>query len=108
MGDRNNGIRANQSSQSNNHGGQGNPHPNPTDLDPALLTAIEQIVQKGGPNQRGNDQSSNANAAVTDLANRAVKLRVEDLGYFDPDYESEKNESIVSAGRHVYYRDIFL
>ena len=35
------------------------------------------------------------------------KLRVEDLGYFDPDYESERNEAIVSVGRHVYYRDMF-
>ena len=36
------------------------------------------------------------------------KLRVEDLGYFDLYYESETNEAIVSVGRHVYYRDMFI
>ena len=37
-----------------------------------------------------------------------TKLRAEDLGYFDPYYESEHNEAIVSVGRHVYYRDMFV
>ena len=36
------------------------------------------------------------------------KLRVEDLGYFDPYHESDNNEAIVSVGRHVYYRDMFV
>ena len=68
----------------------------------------QEMRQQRRPNDGRNNPGSNVNAAVTDLANRAGKLGVEDLGYFDPDYESEKNESIVSPGRHVYYRDIFL
>lgn len=39
---------------------------------------------------------------------RTNKLRAEDLRYFDPDFESEHNESIVSSRRHVYYRDMFV
>ena len=102
MGDRN----------QNNQGNHANPNPA---VDPALLAAIQQIVQasmqgllqerrtnEGGGNNPGNN-------ATADAANRASsKLRAEDLGYFDPDYESERNEAIVSVGRHIYYRDMFV
>ena len=33
---------------------------------------------------------------------------VETLGYFDPGYAADNNESIVSAGRYTYYRDVFV
>ena len=36
------------------------------------------------------------------------KLRADDLGYFDPDFESDYNNSIISLGRYIYYRDIFI
>ena len=39
---------------------------------------------------------------------RTEKLRAKDLEYFDPDFKSEHNEIIVSSGRHVYYRDMFV
>ena len=115
MGDRNQDGRSNQNQHQRNQS-QGNPPPNPPPVDPALLAAIQQIVQNSlqgiqgrrpdGGDGGGNDPDDNAAAAA--LANRDRKLRSEDLGYFDPDYESEKNEAIVSVGRHVYYRDMFI
>lgn len=81
-------------------GDRANPPPNPP-VDPALIAAIQQIVQTAMAGMRpaapeGADSS------------RHGRLRAEDLAYFDPDYESEHNESIVSAGRHIYYRDMFV
>ena len=109
MGDRNQGHQANQGSQGNQSSG----HPNPPHLDPALLDAIRQIVRSSvegiqGRRPDGGGGNGPGNNAAADPASRAGKLRAEDLGYFDPDYESEKNESIVSVGRHVYYRDMFV
>ena len=39
---------------------------------------------------------------------KSEKLRAEDLDYFDFDYENEHNEFIISVGRYIYYRDIFV
>lgn len=37
------------------------------------------------------------------------RLRAQDVGFFDPEYEDEKsgNARIVSAGKHVIYRDVY-
>ena len=53
---------------------------------------------------------SSADAAAQDVADspRIEKLRAENLEYFDPEFESEHNETIVSSERHVYYRDMFV
>ena len=75
----------------------------PTTVDPALLATIQQVVQASmqAMMQQGFRPAEPA-------ASRSGKLRAEDLGYFDPDYESERNESIVNAGRHIYYRDMYV
>ena len=39
---------------------------------------------------------------------RPGKLRVEDLKFFNPDFKSEHNEAIISSGRHIYYRNMFI
>ncbi|KAM0800543.1 hypothetical protein BDR22DRAFT_972808 [Usnea florida] len=44
---------------------------------------------------------------VQQVVETKPKLRVEGLGFFDPGFESEHNESIVNSGRHIYYRDMF-
>ena len=80
-------------------------------VDPALLAAIQQIVQtsmQGMMQAMRTPAAAAAQDAAEGSAVRTGKLRAEDLGYFDPDYESERNESIVSSGRHVYYRDMFV
>ena len=65
-----------------------------------IQNGIQQAMQQLRPN----------NAGVADQAadTPRSRLRAEDLGFFDPDYESEHNESIISSGRHVYYRDMFV
>ena len=76
-------------------------------VDPALLAAIRQIVQTS---MQGMMEAMRppVGAAAQDDPPRTGKLRAEDLGYFDPEFESEHNEFIVSSGRHVYYRDMFV
>ena len=77
-------------------------------VDPALLATIQQIVQTSMQGMmQGMRPAANPDAGMPDPP-RSGKLRAEDLGYFDPDYESENNESIVSVGRHIYYRDMFV
>ena len=44
---------------------------------------------------------------ILDLS-RLDKLRAKNLGYFNLDYESEYNKSIISISRYIYYRDIFI
>ena len=39
---------------------------------------------------------------------RYEKLKIEDLNYFDFNYESERNKFIVNVEHHIYYRDIFV
>ena len=94
-------------------------------IDPALLASIQQMIQAGIQgaiqqlNAAGNGGAGNSGAGNGGAGNGGLgrdpatdtprgKLRAEDLGYFDPDYESESNKAIVSAGRHVYYRDMFM
>ena len=47
-------------------------------------------------------------AIAQDDSFRIGKLRAENLEYFDPEFESEHNEFIISSERHVYYRDMFV
>ena len=39
---------------------------------------------------------------------RHKKLKVENLNYFDLDYESKRNKFIVNFERYIYYYDIFV
>ena len=50
---------------------------------------------------------TNPDAGISDLLYLG-KLRAKDLKYFNPDYESENNKSIISVSRYIYYRDIFV
>ena len=40
----------------------------------------------------------------------APKLRAEEVGYFDPEYTTEgaSHTAVVNAGKHVYYRDVYV
>ena len=53
----------------------------------------------GGGNGNGN-RGSNGQGNDAAEAYRG-KLRAEDLGYSDPNYESKHNKSIISVDRHV-------
>ena len=48
------------------------------------------------------------NNSIINIFSRPRKLRAKNLKYFDLNYESEYNKSIISSGRYVYYRDIFI
>lgn len=61
-------------------------------------------MQQLRPNGNGNAGSADQ---ATDTP-RSGKLRAEDLGYFNLDYESENNKPIISAERYIYYRNIFV
>ena len=78
-------------------------------VDPALLAVIRQIVQTSIQSIM-EAMRPPVGAVAQDVADpsRIGKLRAEDLEYFDPEFESEHNEAIVSSGRHVYYRDMFV
>ena len=79
-------------------------------VDPALLAAIQAVVQtsmQGMMQAMRSMPAANQEAGAAD-PQRGSRLRVEDLGFFDPSYESEANEPIVNVGRHVYYRNIFV
>ncbi len=59
----------------------------------------------GPPGPPGND------GGVPIGESRPVVVKsAEDVGYFDPGYEdsSNTNASIVNAGRHVFYRDVYV
>ena len=106
LSDRSGGMAGNNNANQNQ----------PAAVDPALLAAIQQIVQTSmqgmmqgmRPPGAGSGSGSGSGTGADPDAPRSTKLRAEDLGFFDPDYESEHNESIVSSGRHVYYRDMFV
>ena len=39
---------------------------------------------------------------------RSDKLRAKNLEYFDSNYNSENNKSIISVERYIYYRNIYI
>ena len=39
---------------------------------------------------------------------RYKKLKIEDLKYFDFNYENKYNEFIINFKYYIYYRDIFI
>ena len=41
-------------------------------------------------------------------SSRQKKLRVENLSYFDLNYENKRNEFIINFEHYIYYRDMFL
>ena len=87
--------------------GDRNPQPPPA-LDPGKVHAITQIVQTSMQAMLQGMQGMRPALALALDATRSQKLRAEDLGYFDPNDESEHNDSIVSSGRDFYYWDIFV
>ena len=36
-----------------------------------------------------------------------INIKVDDVGYFNLDYDDSSNALVVNAGRYVFYRDIF-
>ena len=50
---------------------------------------------------------------LSTLSDSTSKLRSEEVGYFDPEYQGESisqniNSAVVNAGKHVYYRDVYI
>ena len=45
---------------------------------------------------------------VADPISYIRKLYIEDLSYFNSNYKSKKNKSIINIDRYIYYRDIFI
>ena len=64
-----------------------------------------------GKSSRGGDGgggSCSGQNAIVDPAPHSGKIRGRESGYFDPEYRSERKDDVVSAGRHVCYRDMFV
>lgn len=96
----------------------------PAGMDPAQWTAIMTAVQAvmatsqlsqpgpaGPAGPQGPPGLPGADGTGTAAEHRPLVVKSpEDIGFFDPAYEdpSGKNASIVNAGRHVYYRDVFI
>lgn len=66
-------------------------------------------------NQSSNQSSSQQEIAPAQATITTTKpgIRAEDIGYFDPDYQNEKEHGatkgpVVNAGKHVYYRDVYV
>ena len=85
---------------------------NVTAVNSVLLAAIQQIVQTSIQDimqaMRAPAAAAAQDAVEASVSRSTDKLRAENLEYFDSNYESERNESIVSSGRHVYYRNMFV
>ena len=82
--------------------------PPPAGVDPALWSGLLALAQAFATVQR---PAADGSAAATPGGDsRPVIKSSEDIGYFDPDYEdpSGKDSSIVTSGRHSFYRDVYV
>ena len=88
----------------------GNAHTNlPATNKPSQYLATQQS------NQSSNQSSSQLEIAPAQATIITTKpgIRAEDIGYFDPDYQNEKEHGAtkgpdVNAGKHVHYRDVYV
>lgn len=56
------------------------------------------------------EQQALSNLPDTSQHTNTVKLRAEEVGYFDPEYQQEQGSSgpVVNAGKHVFYKDVYV
>ena len=45
---------------------------------------------------------------LSQLTVKDDKLKAEDVGFFDPQYEPGNNAPVLNAGKHVYYQDVYV
>ena len=76
-----------------------NPTSSPNPTPPLNLTPLP-TIETSPPHQ---------NPSPVTITTSRQALRAEEVGYFDPEYQSEQGMqgSVVNAGKHVFYKDVY-